>query len=57
MIFNCDETGFSLDHKPGKLVGMKGVKHLNSTTSGDKAQMTVSLCVRNWLFYATDGYI
>ena len=45
MIFNCDETGFSLEHKPGKLVGMKGVKHLNSTTSGDKAQMTVLACV------------
>ena len=40
MIFNCDETGFSLEHKPGKLVGMKG-----STTSGDKAQMTVLACM------------
>ena len=45
LLFNCDETGFSLEHKPGKLIGVKGMKHLNATTSGDKAQMTVLACV------------
>ena len=45
IIYNCDETGFSFEHKPSKVVGMKGVKHLNATTSGDKAQLTVLACV------------
>ena len=45
LIFNCDESGFSLEHKPGKLIGEKGTKHLNSITSGDKAQLTVLACV------------
>ena len=45
MTYNCDETGFSLDHKPSKIVGMKGVKHLNSTNSGNKAQLTVPASV------------
>ncbi len=45
LLFNCDESGFSLEHKPGKLIGERGVKHINSITSGDKAQMTVLACV------------
>ena len=44
-IFNCDESGFPLDHKPGKVIGLKGQKSLNLTTSGDKAQVTVLACV------------
>ena len=43
-IFNCDESGFPLDHKPGKVIGLKGQKSLNLTTSGDKAQVTVLAC-------------
>ena len=41
-IFNCDELGFPLDHKPGKVIGLKGQKSVNLTTSGDKAQITIS---------------
>ena len=44
-IFNCDESGFPLEHKPGKLIGMRGQKDLHTTTSGDKAQLTVLACV------------
>ena len=44
-IFNCDESGFQLDHKPGKVIGLKGQKSLNLSTSGDKVQVTVLACV------------
>ena len=44
-IFNCDESGFPLDHKPGKLIALKGMKQVNSTTSGDKSQITILACV------------
>ena len=44
-IFNCDESGFSLDHKPGKLIGVKGWRQLNCVTSGDKSQISVLACV------------
>ena len=40
-IFNGDESGFPLEHKPGKLIGVKGEKDFHSTTSGEKAQLTV----------------
>ena len=43
-IFNCDESGFSLDYKPGKVVRAKGLKALNVATSGDKSQLTVLAC-------------
>ena len=32
-------------HKPAKVVGLKGQKSLNLTTSGDKAKITVLACV------------
>lgn len=44
-IFNCNESGFPLEHKPGKLIGMRGQKDLHTTTSGEKAQLTVLACV------------
>ena len=43
-IFNCDESGFPLDYKPGKVVSAKGLKALNVATSGDKSQLTVLAC-------------
>ncbi len=42
--FNCDESGFPLEHKPGKVISAKGTKSLNLATSGDKAQITVLAC-------------
>lgn len=34
-----------MDHKPGKLIGLKMERFLNMTTSGEKAQLTVLACV------------
>ena len=44
-LFNCDESGFSMDHKPGMLIGLKKERFLNRTTSGEKVQLTVLACV------------
>ena len=43
-IFNCDESGLPLDHKPGKVISARDLKGLNVATSGDKAQLTVLAC-------------
>ena len=43
-IFNCDETGMPLTHKPPKVVAQIGQKHPYSVTSGDKSQITVLAC-------------
>ena len=40
-IYNCDETGFPLEHKPCKVIGIRGQRDLPSITSGDKTQITV----------------
>ena len=50
-IFNCDESGFPLDHKPGKVICQRGLKELSLTTSGDKAQLTVLACA------SASGYV
>ena len=50
-LFNCDESGFSMDHKPGKLVALKGMRQFNSMTSGNKSQITVLACC------SANGYI
>ena len=41
LIFNCDESGFSLQHKPGKIIGVQGQRDVSCITSSDKAQITV----------------
>ena len=43
-IFNCDETGMPLAHKPAKVVSLVGQKHPYAITSGEKAQITVLAC-------------
>ena len=43
-IFNCDESGFPLAHKPGKVICQRGLKDLGVATSSDKAQLTVLAC-------------
>jgi len=40
-IWNMDETGMQLDHKPGKVVAQTGSKYLHSRTSGNKELITV----------------
>ena len=44
-IFNCDESGFPLDHKPAKVISQRGLKDLGVATSGDKTQLTILACV------------
>ena len=43
-IFNCDETGLPLSHKPPKVVAAVGQKHPNAITGNDKVQITVLAC-------------
>ena len=43
-IFNCDETGLPLTHKPPKVVTHVGQKHPYTVTSNEKAQITVLVC-------------
>jgi hypothetical protein len=43
-VFNCDETGLPLSHKPPKVVAAVTQKHPYSVTSNDKAQNTVLAC-------------
>ena len=44
-MYNMDETGFPLDHKPLKTVQPKGTKNVLFCTSGGKAQITAVGCV------------
>ena len=40
-IFNVDETGIPLDHKP---IAKKGARNVTAHTSGDKTSITVITC-------------
>ena len=43
-IFNCDEVGMPLVHKPPKVISHVGQKHPYAVTSGNKAQITILAC-------------
>ena len=43
-VFNCDETGLPLSHKPPKVVVAAAQKHPYAITSNDKAQITILAC-------------
>jgi hypothetical protein len=43
-IFNCDDSGMALNHKPAKVAAAVGQKHPYAVTSGDKSQITVLTC-------------
>ena len=43
-ICNCDETGFALQSKSGKILTDKGHKNPYSISSSNKSQMTVLMC-------------
>ena len=45
LLFNCDETGISLDHKPEKVVTSTAIRHTYAPTSGDKTHISVLACV------------
>ena len=44
-IYNVDETGMPLDHRPPKIVTRKGQKKVRYRTSGNKSQITVIGCI------------
>lgn len=44
-LYNADESGFPLCPKSGKVLSMKGAKHVYNYTSSNKSQMTVLACV------------
>ena len=44
-IYNVDETGMPLDHRPPKVVGRKGKRKIRCRVTGNKAQITVVACV------------
>ena len=43
-IYNMDETGVPLEHRPPKVVAKRGQKKVRCCTSGQKSQMTVIGC-------------
>lgn len=43
-VYNMDESGMPLDHKPPKVVTLKGTKKVHCHTSGNKAQITILAC-------------
>lgn len=43
--FNCDESGFPLDHERGKLIAVKRWKHFWSASSCSRDRITVLACV------------
>ena len=40
-VWNMDEPGLQLEHKPGKILARKGSRYLHSPTSGNKETITV----------------
>lgn len=44
-IFNLDESGLPLQHHPRKRIAVRGQKHVNVITSGNKTNITVLACV------------
>lgn len=50
-IFNLDESGIPLQHRPGKRIAARGQKHVNVVTSGNKTNITVLACV------SASGYV
>ncbi len=45
LIFNCDESGVPLSHRPGKRVAARGQKHVHVLASDTKTHVTVLACV------------
>ncbi|XP_003740694.1 tigger transposable element-derived protein 6-like [Galendromus occidentalis] len=43
-IFNADETGFALNPHSGKVMGVRGARHVHSAGGSDKENVTVLVC-------------
>lgn len=44
-IWNMDETGLQLEHKPQRVIAKKGVRYLHARTSGNRETITVVACI------------
>ena len=62
-IYNCDESGMSLEHKLPKTIA-KGTKKFRQITSGNKTQITVLGCANaagqalpQWIFFQGNALI
>jgi len=44
-VWNMDETGVQLEHKPRRVLAQKGSKFLHARTSGNRETLTVIACV------------
>ncbi len=44
LIFNCDESGIPLAHRPGKRIAGRGQKHVQVVSSDSKTRVTVLAC-------------
>ena len=49
-IFNCDETGVSVVHKPGKVLAQLDRRNVHSITSGEKRILFYPVC-RLWVMF------
>ena len=45
LIFHADESGITLQHRPGERIAVRGQKHVIVNSSGNKAQITILGCV------------
>lgn len=46
-IFNMDESGVTVVHRPGKVISRRGQKQIGKVTSGEKGQTTTVICAVN----------
>ena len=44
-IHNTDESGFPLQHRPGKKIAVRGQKRVTVPVSNDKTKVTVMVCI------------
>ena len=55
MIYNADEKGISVVHKPGKVVAELGRHHVYSVVSGERGKNhTIMTCVSVGIHFTTD---
>ena len=52
-IWNMDETGISVVHKPGKIIATKGAKQVSKITCREKGKTITIICAMN----AAGGYL
>lgn len=43
-IFNVDETGFTVCHKPGKVIATRGKRSVGALTSAEKGRTVTAVC-------------